>query len=135
EAEAMTEVLQSASISQRELARRIGKSPMYVTHRLALLKLIPELRALLERGELTVKQARVFGELPEAEQRVIVAAGKPHRRPHENENAGRSSMRSIRVSTPVAAAESIRKTFSTEELAELVQLLSAHLSRVDSPAG
>lgn len=126
EAEAMAEVLKSAEVSRRELARRIGKSHMYVTQRLALLKLIPELRAPFERGELTIERAREFGELPEDEQRAIVAAGTPYRRarPESNGVVTRSAVKSIRVSTPAAAAESIRKTFSAEELAELIQLLS-----------
>lgn len=124
EAEAMAEALKASAISQRELARRIGKSAMYVTQRLALLGLVPELRLLLEQGELTIEQGREFGELPEAEQRAIAVAGKPYRRPRINGVYTRPAARSIRVSTPAAAAESIRKAFSTEELAELIRLLS-----------
>lgn len=127
EAEAMAEVLKAASISQRELARRIGKSHVYITHRLALLKLIPELRALLEQGSLTIEQGRDFGELPESEQRAIYAAGKPFRRPGGNGVNTRSATRSIRVSSPATAAESIRAKFTAEELTELVRLLSEHL--------
>jgi ParB/RepB/Spo0J family partition protein len=124
EAEAMAEVLKTASISRRELARRIGKSHMYVTQRLALLKLIPELRALFERGALTIERAREFGELSEPEQRAIVAAGAPYRRSRGNGVISRSAVKSIRVSTPAAAAESILKTFSPDELTELIRLLS-----------
>uniref|UniRef100_UPI003F4954F6 ParB/RepB/Spo0J family partition protein n=1 Tax=Pseudonocardia sp. CA-138482 TaxID=3240023 RepID=UPI003F4954F6 len=124
EAEAMAEVLKDASVSRRELARRIGKSHMYVTQRLALLKLVPELRALFERGELTIERAREFGELPEAEQRAIVAAGPPYRRSRGNGVISRAAVKSIRVSSPAAAAETIRQTFSPEELAELIRLLS-----------
>jgi ParB family transcriptional regulator, chromosome partitioning protein len=124
EAEAMAEVLKADSVSRRELARRIGKSHMYVTQRLALLKLIPELRALFERGALTIERAREFGELPEPEQRAIVAAGAPYRRSRGNGVISRSAVKSIRVSTPAAAAESIRKTFSPDELSELIRLLS-----------
>lgn len=124
EAEAMAEVLRSASISRRELARRIGKSHMYVTQRLSLLKLIPELRALFERGALTIERAREFGELTESEQRAIVAAGAPYRRSRGNGVISRSAVKSIRVSTPAAAAESILKTFSSDELNELIRLLS-----------
>lgn len=124
EAEAMAEVLKADSVSRRELARRIGKSHMYVTQRLALLKLIPELRALFERGTLTIERAREFGELSEAEQRAIVAAGAPYRRSRGNGVISRSAVKSIRVSTPAAAAESIRNTFSPDELAELIRLLS-----------
>lgn len=126
EAEAMAEVLKDDAVSRRELARRIGKSHMYVTQRLALLKLVPELRALFERGALTIERAREFGELPEAEQRAIVAAGAPYRRSRGNGVISRSAVKSIRVSTPAAAAESIRKTFGPDELAELIRLLSEY---------
>lgn len=135
EAEAMAEVLKSTSISQRELARRIGKSHVYVTHRLALRKLIPELREAMECGDLTIERAREFGELPEAEQRAVVAAGKPYRRLSGDGVTKRAAVRSIRVSSPAVAAESIRKTFTHSELEELVQLLSEHLSSAPPSGG
>jgi ParB family transcriptional regulator, chromosome partitioning protein len=127
EAEAMEQVLGSAGISQRELARRIGKSAMYITQRLALLKLVPELRAALEQGELTVKLARLIGELPESAQEAVVAAGRPYRLPREDDSTARpvhAAVRRISVSTPAATAESIRKLLGAEELAELIRLLS-----------
>lgn len=125
EAEAMAEVLAAAGISQRELGRRIGKSGMYVTQRLALLRLVPELRELLEQGELTIEQGRTFGDLPVVEQRAIAAAGAPYRRPGVNAvYAGpRPPARTIRVSTPAAAAASIREQFGDAELRELIKLL------------
>jgi ParB family chromosome partitioning protein len=128
EAEAMMESLHTSSISQRELARRIGKSNGYITQRLALLKLIPELRVALEQGELAIEQAREFGELAAAEQEQIVIAGKPYRRPASNGVTNRTAVRSIRVSSLAIAAESIRKTFSAEELSELIRLLSEPLT-------
>lgn len=131
EAEAMAEVLKTASISQRELARRIGKSHMYVSQRLALLKLIPELRLALEQGELKIEQAREFGELPEVEQRAIAAGGKPYRRPAVNAVSNRGPRphgRAIRLTNPAEAAESISRTFNADELAELVRLLSERLA-------
>ena len=126
EAEAMQEVLKAENISRRELARRIGKSHMYVTQRLALLKLIPELRAAFEKGELTIEKAREFGELSEEEQQMIVAGGKPYRRPRNNGIVQRAAVKSIRVSSPAAAADSIRRTFSPVELEELIRLLSEY---------
>lgn len=129
EAEAMKEVLAAGAISQRELARRIGKSHMYITQRLALLKLIPKLRAALENGELTIERARELGELPRSEQQAIAAAGKPYRKLREaSKSAEAARTRNIRVSTPAAAAESIRKLFSEAELTELIQLLSRDLA-------
>lgn len=124
EAEAMAEVLRTAEISQRELGRRIGKSHVYVLQRLALLRLVPELRDLLEQGELTIEQGRTFGDLPEDEQRAIAAAGAPYRRPGVNGvTTPRPPTRTIRASTPAAAAASIREQFSDAELGELIKLL------------
>lgn len=125
EAEAMREALRAGGISQRELARRIGKSPMYVTQRLALLRLVPELRELLELGELTIEQARALGDAPEDEQRAIAAAGPPYRRGvHGVYTPARTPSRTIRISTPAAAARSIREQFAPAELAELIELLT-----------
>lgn len=125
EAEAMAEMLQQDGISQRELARRIGKSHPYVAQRLALLRLIPPLRNAFEAGELTVERAREFGELTEEQQRAIVEAGKPYRRLAGNGvTPSTVAKRSIRVSTPAVAAESLRSRFSVAELAELIRLLT-----------
>jgi ParB family chromosome partitioning protein len=125
EAEAMAEVLGAAGISQRALARRIGKSAMYITHRLALLKLVRPLRVALEAGELSLESAREFGELPEAEQEDIATGGLPYRRRRPGgEVTTRAAVRSIRVSSPAVAAASIRKAFSAAELAEFIRLLT-----------
>jgi ParB family chromosome partitioning protein len=126
EAEAIHEALKSSGISQRELARRIGKSHMYVTQRLSLLKLIPEFRDLFERGGLTVERARQLGELAAEDQTAIYAAGPPY---HKQVRYGgsRPGAKVIRVTSPAVAAESIRAKFNDDELSQLVQLLSQHL--------
>lgn len=124
EAEAMAEVLKATECSQRELARRLGKSHVYVAQRLSLLKLLPELRTAVDLGELKIEVARDFADLSKAEQRKIVAAGRPYRRPGGNGVTSAVPSRTIRVSTPAAAADSIRKRFSPAELAELIKLLT-----------
>ncbi len=120
EAEAMEQVLRRERIPQAELARRIGKSGAYVTQRLDLLGLIPALRVAFDAGELTVRLAREVGKLPEVRQQEIVAGGKPYRI-----TTPPPSPRRINAASPEAAAESIRKAFTPEELAELIRLLSA----------
>ena len=125
EAQAMSRVLEEEHITQRELARRIGRTAMYVSQRLALLGLIPELREALVMGILKVELARQFGSLSEAEQRAIVEAGQPYRRQPTDQAAKAASTRRISAATPEQAAESIRKLFSPEELAELLRLLSS----------
>ncbi|GAA4158018.1 ParB/RepB/Spo0J family partition protein [Actinomadura keratinilytica] len=54
--------------SQRQVARRIGKSNVWVSQRLALLELTPELQEELKSGDLTVEDARKIGKLPKEEQ-------------------------------------------------------------------
>ncbi|MBC3189558.1 ParB/RepB/Spo0J family partition protein [Pseudonocardia sp. C8] len=129
EAEAMQRLITESGISQRALATRIGRTPMYVSQRIALLGLIPPLREALELGTLKVEQARQFGPLPEHEQQAIAAAGSPYRKrtpgPVEaRPEPPRRTRRSIAVSSPARAAASIREVFTETERAELIRLLS-----------
>lgn len=126
EAEAMVEAMQKHGYSQRELARRIGKSHPYVIQRLALRKLIPPLKAAFERGELKIELARKLGELSEVEQQRVVKAGTPYRLPGGNGvTTPAARVRTIKASTPAAAAASIRERFTADELDELIRLLTA----------
>jgi ParB family chromosome partitioning protein len=79
EAETMARVLEQTGISQRELARRIGRSHVFIGQRLSLLRLIPELRQAFERGQLTIERARELGELDPSLQEDIAAGGPPYR--------------------------------------------------------
>ncbi|WP_331718604.1 ParB/RepB/Spo0J family partition protein (plasmid) [Streptomyces sp. NBC_00289] len=56
--------------SQGEVARRLGKTPAWVSQRLALLELTPELQEKVEAGELKVEPARRIGRLPKEEQQA-----------------------------------------------------------------
>lgn len=131
EAEAISEALKATGISQRELARRIGKSHMYVSQRLSLLKLIPEFRDLFERGILTVERARQLGELAAEDQTMIHAGGPPYQK-QVRYGGSRPGAKVIRVTSPAVAAESIRAKFNDEELAQLVHFLSAHIKTPES---
>lgn len=119
EAEAMVRAMEKAQISQRELARRIGVAPMVITHRKALLRLVPTLRAALDAGELTERLARQLGDFSADRQEEVVANGKPYRIPSNN-----PAPRRINAASPEAAAESIRKAFTPGELTRLIALLS-----------
>ena len=127
EAEAMDRVLQEESLSQRELAKRLGRTHTYVRQRLSLLGLVPDLRAALTAGTLRVERARELGSLDESLQRDIAAAGPPwkEREPGGNAVSTRGPRRlSVPRADPAAAARSIRSVYSGEQLAELVRLLS-----------
>lgn len=56
--------------SQTKVAQRIGKTQAYVSQRLSLLKLEPELQQAVDSGELKVKQARRIAAVPQGEQRA-----------------------------------------------------------------
>lgn len=129
EAEAMRRVLEREDVSQRELARRIGRTPAYVSQRLALLMLVPPLREALEDGSLPVKLAREFGTRAEEDQLAVAAAGPPDWTPTKSVNrvkvpARQPQRRTIPAGNPAAAATSIREVYSGDELMELVRLLS-----------
>ncbi|MBN9753986.1 Chromosome (plasmid) partitioning protein ParB / Stage 0 sporulation protein J [Pseudonocardia sp. Ae406_Ps2] len=54
--------------SQRAAAKRVAKTQAWVSQRLSLLKLTPELQEQLRAGELSVKEARTVASVPAEEQ-------------------------------------------------------------------
>ncbi|MGK4586211.1 ParB/RepB/Spo0J family partition protein, partial [Kitasatospora sp. HPMI-4] len=59
--------------SQGQVAKRLGKTPAWVSQRLALLELTPELQEKVETGELKVEPARRIGRLPKEQQASAAA--------------------------------------------------------------
>lgn len=78
EAEHLRRRLERPGETFRSVGEAIGKSHTYVQQRLELLKLIPELQALLRDGTLTIKAGRRLGALPEDQQRDRYAQGPPY---------------------------------------------------------
>nr|AAO61181.1 parB1-like [Streptomyces lividans 1326] len=71
--------------TQGKVAKRLGKTPAWVSQRLALLELAPELQKAVETGELKVEPARRIGRLPKAQQapaaeKAITASKTPRQR-------------------------------------------------------
>lgn len=54
--------------SQGKVAKRLGKTPPWVSQRLALLELTPDLQKKVEGGELKVEPARKIGRMPKDQQ-------------------------------------------------------------------
>ena len=85
------EELVRAHGSQSAVARRLGKTPAWVSQRLALLQLTPELQGLVQAGQLNVESARRIGRLPAGDQAPAAdqarhdasARGRKLRRPPE----------------------------------------------------
>lgn len=65
-------------LSARQLAAAVSKSHAYINQRLALLRLIPELQALINDGELGLKESRALTQLPAEHQRQVWHAGPPY---------------------------------------------------------
>lgn len=89
--------------SQRAVARAVGKSSGWVTQRLALLKLTPELKQALEDKELPVKIARTVGQLPEQQQQSAAEEALAQRAQQKSESR-RKPKGAYPVSAPPAAA-------------------------------
>ncbi|AXE28070.1 hypothetical protein C0216_31720 (plasmid) [Streptomyces globosus] len=71
--------------SQAQVAKRLGKTPAWVSQRLALLNLTPELQEKVDTGELKVEPARRIGRLPQEQQEAAAAEAAtvtPRQRTH-----------------------------------------------------
>ncbi|MGA4803459.1 ParB/RepB/Spo0J family partition protein [Streptomyces lavendulocolor] len=60
--------------SQEKVAERIGKSQMYVSNRLALLNLAPELRDVVDTKQIKVKTAERIAKIQDPEEQKAIAA-------------------------------------------------------------
>ncbi|MDO0930164.1 ParB/RepB/Spo0J family partition protein [Streptomyces sp. TG1A-8] len=95
--------------SQGQVAKRLGKTPAWVSQRLALLELTPELQEAVEAGELKVEPARRIGRLPKeqqapAAQEVMAAAKTPrHRTPRRKLGDGSAAQTVNGVNTAASA--------------------------------
>lgn len=65
--------------SQRQVARRVGKTHVWVSQRLALRDLTPDLKDALRDGNINVEDARQVARLPQEQQAADAAARKERR--------------------------------------------------------
>ncbi|MGW5497724.1 ParB/RepB/Spo0J family partition protein [Streptomyces olivaceoviridis] len=107
QAKAIQELVQVHG-SQGQVAKRLGKTPAWVSQRLALLELTPDLQEKVETGELKVEPARRIGRLPkeqqagEAEKAINAVKPPRQRRKLSEERSAGSTVNG--VNTPDAAA-------------------------------
>ncbi|MFJ7264710.1 ParB/RepB/Spo0J family partition protein [Streptomyces globosus] len=97
--------------SQAQVAKRLGKTPAWVSQRLALLNLTPELQEKVDTGELKVEPARRIGRLPQEQQEAAAAeaaAVTPRQRTHTPPSATQASAPAPAPAAPVAAAPAAR---------------------------
>lgn len=86
--------------SQRAVARSLGKSSPWVTQRIALLKLTPELQAAVEDRSLPVEIARNVGQLPAQQQQEAVKEALEKRAQTKERKRIQSPKGANAVSTP-----------------------------------
>jgi ParB family chromosome partitioning protein len=95
--------------SQGRVAKRLGKTPAWISQRLALLELTPELQEKVETGELKVEPARRIGRLPKAQQAAaaeatVNAVNTPRQRAPRGSLGGRQATATVNgVNTQGAA--------------------------------
>lgn len=73
EAEVLQRRLDRQGESLRSVAAAIGKTHTYVAQRVALLKLVPELQAMLRTGRVSIRHGRELGGRPVDEQLALAA--------------------------------------------------------------
>lgn len=70
EAQAMRETMQQQNLSQRDLARLLGKNRGYIENRVRLLKMEPELQEMVIRRPDTLKHAQLIASVQDASLRL-----------------------------------------------------------------
>ena len=116
--------------SQHQAAKRIGKTQAWVSQRLALLRLTPEMAELLRAGGLTIKEARAIATSPADEQAAALQEMRTPtpaaEAPPASASAAPKKRRPDRAPAPRDVAEvarELRARYSAEDLARLVALL------------
>lgn len=126
--------------SQTKVAQRVAKTQAWVSQRLTLLKLIPELREQLKQGELTVKEARKVATLPPEQQEQGLAQMREDRtlsrtqtEPGEGlpDSTSSGSARNTESSNEPTSpdidrmAKRLRRQLEDDQLAALIEALTA----------
>ncbi|MFI6984173.1 ParB/RepB/Spo0J family partition protein [Embleya sp. NPDC050154] len=142
EAKAVQELLDIHG-SQDKVAKRLSKSQGWVSQRIALLGLLPELQNLLRNGELKVEDARKIGRMAPDKQADAARTAqdhygvmKPKATPPERTDAAPAApqprtdhSRVIRLGPPADLAASLQQHLSAEDLEKLVELLLTRVAR------
>ncbi|MYS87873.1 ParB/RepB/Spo0J family partition protein [Embleya scabrispora] len=132
--------------SQDKVAKRLSKSQGWVSQRMALLGLLPELQDLLRNGELKVEDARKIGRMAPEQQVGAARTAQDHYavmkpkavRPERTETAPATPStpqartdhsRVIRLGPPADLAASLQQHLSAEDLEKLVELLLTRVAR------
>lgn len=112
EARAVAELVEELGRAD-EAAAQLKKSKTWVSQRLALLKLAPELQEALRGGDLAIREARELAQVPLEQQVHRWNAGRKHPTGDANEGAGHTagegSSDSATADTPVAPMRALTR--------------------------
>ncbi|MFJ7208416.1 ParB/RepB/Spo0J family partition protein [Streptomyces sp. NPDC098789] len=131
--------------SQAQVAKRLGKTPAWVSQRLTLLNLTPTLQDKVDTGELKVEPARRIGRLPQESQAAAAAesinAVNPPRQRTRPTPTPVNGVNAVNTTPPPAApanapspAPTPRITITTESPETIADALTAHLTPDDLKA-
>ncbi|MFE3582397.1 ParB/RepB/Spo0J family partition protein [Streptomyces vinaceus] len=136
--------------SQAQVAKRLGKTAAWVSQRLTLLNLTPDLQEKVDTGELKVEPARRIGRLPQEEQAeaaedTLHAPNPPRQRSHTpppTVNAvnaptpapARPSVNAVNAVNAPAPAAAPRISIATDSPETIADALTAHLTPDDLKA-
>ncbi|WP_330335575.1 ParB/RepB/Spo0J family partition protein (plasmid) [Streptomyces sp. NBC_00536] len=127
--------------SQAQVAKRLGKTPAWVSQRLTLLNLTPTLQEKVDTGELKVEPARRIGRLPQesqaaAAEETINAVNPPRQRtrPTPPTVNGVNAVNATPPPAPPTAPPVPRITITTESPETIADALTAHLTPDDLKA-
>ncbi|MCD0483310.1 ParB/RepB/Spo0J family partition protein [Streptacidiphilus sp. ASG 303] len=126
QARAIQRLVDGYAYSQRELAARLGKSQGFISQRLALLRLRPELQQALAEGALGVEDARRIARLPQEQQTLPTPAAPAQRsrRPTASPPAPQGDYAVITLDTPENIAAALRRHLTPRLLDRLIVLLA-----------
>ncbi|WP_377271252.1 ParB/RepB/Spo0J family partition protein [Peterkaempfera sp. SMS 1(5)a] len=122
QAHAIQRLVDACGYSQRELAGRLGKSQGFISQRLALLRLRPELQRALAEGLLPVEDARRIARLPQERQSLPAPAVRTRRA--VGPPAPRRDYAVITLDTPENIAAALRRHLAPRLLDRLIVLLA-----------
>ncbi|MEU8432037.1 ParB/RepB/Spo0J family partition protein [Streptomyces sp. NPDC029216] len=124
--------------SQAQVAKRIGKTPAWVSQRLTLLNLTPDLQEKVETGELKVEPARRIGRLPQEDQAAAatesINAVNP---PRQRTRPAPQTVNAVNAPTPSSTPTpqpTPRITISAQSPETIADALTAHLTPDDLKA-
>jgi len=123
EAEGIRRLVSEFAMRHEEVAKKIGKSRVYVTNLLRLLQLDPRVRAMIDEGRLEAGHGKVLGGVGHTEQWLL--ANETERR--------KLSVRQLEERVRLWQSERARRTDTTEQDVNVTQLAARITELIGCP--